>query len=68
LIFSLTTQLRDGSDHIMPHLTATQLGNILVETAPKGGLAERVHNWINSNDEMYTDVDFDGRPFTIVRM
>lgn len=68
MIFSLNTELRSGDTHVMPHLTRDQLLTILWETAPDGGLRDMVKPWIDSDEPQFTDIDFDGRPFNIVRL
>jgi len=67
MTFNLITHYRENDSHLWPHLTSEQLRNIMLETAPTGGLRSRVSQWIDSDDDTYSDTDFAGRTFTIVR-
>lgn len=65
--FTLATTLVSGYVHLMPNLTRDQLMNIMLETAPEGGLRNRVAQWITSTEPEFSGEDFAERPFTITR-
>lgn len=67
MTFKIITTFYDGSTHSTQDLTRDQLMNILLETALGDGLRNRVSTWILGSEDTFTEKDFAGRPYVIVR-